>query len=41
MPENQLLQTNNVSFLLVDNTTEALQRLAKYYLSLLSIKKSV
>jgi UDP-N-acetylmuramoyl-tripeptide--D-alanyl-D-alanine ligase len=39
MPENQLLQTNNVSFLLVDNTTEALQRLAKYYLSLLSIKK--
>ncbi|MDD4565966.1 MAG: UDP-N-acetylmuramoyl-tripeptide--D-alanyl-D-alanine ligase [Eubacteriales bacterium] len=39
MPEKQLLQRSDVSFLLVENTTEALQKLAKYYLSLLSIKK--
>lgn len=39
MPENQLLQRSSVSFLLVENTTEALQKLAKYYLSLLNIKK--
>ncbi len=39
MPGEQILQTGKAGFILVKDTVEALQKLAAYYLSLLSIKK--